>query len=83
MGGMTGPKVDGAAQGACTVFIRWNPGYEPPESLAEYLSGLSLAQWADIMGPAPLADIDKLPPWPPEMVAWRDRCQNAIASNAE
>jgi len=84
MGGMTRPGEDDAAKEVgCNVYIRWNPGYEPPEGLAGYLSGLSLAQWADIMGPATLADIDDLPPWPPELIGWRNRCQELAASDAD
>jgi hypothetical protein len=66
------------------VYIRWEPGCEPPESLAGYLSGFSLAQWSHIMGATTLADIDDLPePRPPELEVWWNRVHQVAAVDAK
>ena len=66
------------------VYIRWEPGCEPPESLAGYLSGLSLAQWSYIMGAAPEAYENCFPaPRPPELKVWWDRINQIAASGTK
>lgn len=64
---------------ACKVYIRWKPGYEPPESLAGWLSRLTWDEWDLILDPALPALEDKLSEIPPELIEWRNRINNVAA----
>lgn len=64
------------------VYVRWKPGYEPPESLAGFLSSLSLDELDYVLDPALPALEDKFSEFPPDLVIWRHRINNRIAAGA-